>query len=145
MSHALETVGARQRSLPLLTALFVGVTTVTSVAWFEALAISLGSIDFSTTSSTALMFAAMILSAIPAAWIHQQAPDPVDRFHSLGIYFAMFAMANLLVTSGFFVADYVSGPSAIGPVEYVLQGAVVSSLFLPGPYAGIVLARRWLA
>jgi hypothetical protein len=147
MNYPFRAVRNRQRSLPRLTLLFVGVTAITSVVWTVTILTVFESspADYDGVVGVGILLGAMVLSGVPAAYIHQCTPDPVDRFHAFGILFAMFAIANLLVTIGFFVVLIKYGRPMTPVVQQTLKGVVVSSLFLPGPYAGIVIARRWLA
>lgn len=127
-------------------------TTVASAAWIGVLASLFGStIDppENAVLATSALFVSMAGVGLSGAWIHARAPDElVDRFHKLGVYFAMFVVGNAIVTVGgllFVELSYSNGTLATSstPIQTGILLVVISSVFLPGPYAGLVAARRW--
>lgn len=127
-------------------------TAVASAAWIGALGAIFGgwiNPPENAALATSVLFASMAAVGLSGAWIHTRAPEElVDRFHKLGVYFAMFVVGNAIVTVGgilFVEISYSGGTLATTstPVQTGILLVVITSLFLPGPYAGLVVARRW--
>lgn len=96
-------------------------------------------------------FGSIVLSVLPAVYFHRQVPsEVVDRYHSLGIQFSMLLSVNVIITLSslaiWSISYHAEIPTMLGDGWSVWNGVglvVVSSIFLPGPYFGTLVGRKW--
>ncbi|QIO25428.1 hypothetical protein [Haloarcula sp. JP-L23] len=146
-------------SFPIVAAKFLLPSLVATTAWLFALAHlatdpASGGAEASTGPYPTLrlgFYSVTVLSVLVPVYIYRMAPrNHVDRFHSLGVQLVMFASINVVITAAFLllwglcVMFGVEGP--LGPPITALNtvlGIIMSSIFLPGPYAGALIGRWW--
>jgi hypothetical protein len=131
----------------LLPTLVGSIVTLVGLGWV----FGVGNTGYHDKTLPIFLLVGMVSTAIPASLIHKNAPEtPVDRYQKLGILFTMFISANVVVTTTAFLAvytyPYMGDFAASGTKTFVadlLIYTVISSLLLPGPYAGTLVGRHW--
>ncbi|QIO25429.1 hypothetical protein [Haloarcula sp. JP-L23] len=150
----------RTDSLPVVAAKFLLPSAAGTVAWLGLVAYlesDLPSQPPSAPSQVGLeqilswvLLASVVCSVLVAAAIHLRAPaEYADRFHQLGVHLTMFVSINAAITTAVLLIWLIEVQHGLVPERMALTpmnaiwAAVMSSIFLPGPYAGALIGRWW--
>ncbi|WP_135306367.1 hypothetical protein [Haloarcula amylovorans] len=167
ISTADSSPDSRGESLPVVAGKFLTPSVIGTVVWLAVLNILAGGtlpesspqplqLPATTYEWLSLAFLLSIpLSVLAAVAIYRHAPaSPADWYHRLGIQLAMFVAINLVITtmamamwvasvnSEIYGSMFFATKDGITPLR-AMAVAMLSSIFLPGPYAGAIVGRYW--
>lgn len=98
-----------------------------------------------------VLLVGVVGSVLAALAVHRAAPrEYTDRFHLLGVHLSMFVAINATITAlclAVWALAHAMGAEAWGPetlsAYHAIAMVILSSVFLPGPYAGALIGHYW--